>query len=237
MSKELIALYITAASIGFLHTLFGPDHYLPFIVMSRARNWSLKKTSLITFLCGIGHVMSSVVLGIIGIIVGVGVMRLEAFEGFRGNLAAWALIGFGLAYFAWGIRQAIRNRPHKHIHIHDNEADHSHTHAHKEVHAHVHDIKDKKTITPWILFTIFVLGPCELLIPILMYPAAKSSIMGLVWVSLIFAAATISTMMGVVIAASFGINFIPLGRLERYGHAMAGATIFLCGMAIQFLGL
>lgn len=237
MSKELIALYITAASIGFLHTLFGPDHYLPFIVMSRARRWSLKKTSLITFLCGIGHVMSSVILGVIGIIVGIGVMRLEVFEGFRGNLAAWALIGFGLAYFTWGLRQAIRNRPHRHIHIHEDGGDHAHIHSHKETHVHVHDAQEKKSITPWILFTIFVLGPCEPLIPILMYPAAKNSIMGLIWVSAIFATVTISTMMGIVIIASFGINLIPLGRLERYGHATAGATIFICGMAIQFLGL
>ncbi|GAG00740.1 unnamed protein product, partial [marine sediment metagenome] len=46
MSNELIALYITAASIGFIHTVFGPDHYLPFVVMSKARKWSLGKTSI-----------------------------------------------------------------------------------------------------------------------------------------------------------------------------------------------
>ena len=234
MSKEIIILCTTAASIGFIHTLLGPDHYLPFIVMSKARNWSASKTAIITFLCGVGHIMSSVVLGLIGIAFGIAVMKLEVFEGFRGNLAAWALIGFGFAYFIWGVRSAIRNKPHSHFHDHDETKDHVHEHSHTGKHSHVHE---GKNITPWILFTIFVLGPCEPLIPILMYPAAKSSITGLVMVTAAFGIVTIATMLGVVMVSAWGISFLPLGRLERYAHALAGATICLSGMAIQFLGL
>ena len=37
-----------------------------------------------------------------------------------------------------------------------------------------------------ILFTIFVFGPCEPLIPILMYPAAKSSVAGMLLVAGVF---------------------------------------------------
>jgi len=33
-SGEITVLLATAASLGFIHTLIGPDHYLPFIVMS-----------------------------------------------------------------------------------------------------------------------------------------------------------------------------------------------------------
>ncbi len=237
MSSELMALYITAASIGFLHTVFGPDHYLPFIVMGRARRWSLGKTSLITLLCGIGHILSSVLIGAVGIVLGVVVFKLEALEAFRGNIAAWALIGFGFAYFVWGLHQAIKNRPHRHLHIHGTWPEHAHEHSHTREHAHVHEEEGKKNITPWILFTIFVLGPCEPLIPILMYPAAKNSIAGIFWVATIFGSVTIMTMLVIVMILSLGINLIPLGRLERYSHALAGATICLCGVAIQFLGL
>jgi ABC-type nickel/cobalt efflux system permease component RcnA len=236
MSSELLLLYATAASIGFLHTIFGPDHYLPFIAMSRARKWSLAKTSLITLVCGIGHIMSSIVLGVIGIVFGIAIMKLEALEAFRGNIAAWALIGFGFAYFAWGIRRAIRYQPHQHTHLHETETHHAHEHTHIGEHAHAHDT-EKKNITPWILFTIFVLGPCEPLIPVLMYPAAKKSIFGAFMVSGIFGIVTIATMLGVVLIVSLGVNVLPLGRFERYTHALAGATIFLSGMAIQVLGL
>ena len=236
MNKELMVLYFTAASIGFFHTIFGPDHYLPFIVMGKARAWSLVKTVLITLACGIGHILSSVLLGFVGVIFGIGIMKLEALEAFRGNIAAWALIGFGFAYFIWGIRRAVRYRPHRHNHLHRDNDKHMHEHIHTGKHSHVHEEK-KHNITPWILFTIFVLGPCEPLIPILMYPAAKKSITGLFLVTGVFGVVTIVTMLACVILMSLGMKFLPLGRLEKYSHALAGATICLSGLAIQFLGL
>jgi len=234
MSNEITLLAITAASIGFFHTLFGPDHYLPFIMMSKARNWKMTKTMLITFLCGLGHVGSSVVLGIIGISVGIAISKIEMFESFRGNLAAWAFIVFGFVYLIWGIRQAIRNKPHSHLHIHEDGAKHEHVHSHRKEHSHVHG---KKSITPWVLFTIFVLGPCEPLIPILMYPSAKSSISGLIFITLTFAVVTIATMMTVVYIASLGYKFVPMKKMERYSHAIAGFIIMFSGLGIQFLGL
>ena len=96
MSQEMILLLGTAMFIGFFHTLLGPDHYLPFIFMGKARKWSMMKIAWITVLCGTGHVASSVGLGLIGIALGITVTRLAAIESFRGNLAAWALIAFGL---------------------------------------------------------------------------------------------------------------------------------------------
>jgi nickel/cobalt exporter len=236
MDQELTILLVTAASIGFFHTILGPDHYLPFIVMSKARKWSMFKTAWLTVLCGIGHVGSSVVLGIIGIALGIGVSKIEIFEGFRGNLAAWLFIAFGLGYMIWGIKRAIRNKPHTHLHFHSNGESHNHTHTHGDEHLHVHKEK-KKNLTPWILFTIFVFGPCEPLIPILMYPAASNSIYGTVMVTLVFAVVTIVTMLAMVLIASYGFKLLPLGKLEKYSHAIAGATILLSGIGIQFLGL
>ncbi len=137
MNEEIGILITTAATIGFLHTLLGPDHYLPFIVMARARQWSRVKTIWITAACGLGHVGSSVVLGFVGVLLGIGVNRLVDLESARGGLAAWVLIGFGLAYMLWGIRKAIRNRPHSHLHPHLDGSVHVHTHTHGSEHAHV----------------------------------------------------------------------------------------------------
>jgi len=236
MNSEIVLLCGTAASIGFIHTALGPDHYLPFIMMGRARRWSMAKTAWITFLCGLGHVLSSVVLGLVGVLVGIQVMKLEAFEAFRGSIAAWLLIGFGFAYFVWGIRRAILNRPHRHVHSHNDTGKHEHEHTHISEHAHIHDEK-KTNMTPWILFTIFVFGPCEPLIPLLMYPAAESSVLGTVLVAAVFSMVTIGMMLAIVMFSSWGVSFAKLGHLERYIHAVAGATISVSGLAIQFLGL
>ena len=237
MTAELNALIITAASIGFFHTILGPDHYLPFIMMSWARKWSAVKTTFITLLCGLGHIGSSVVLGLIGVALGLAVSRLEVVESVRGNLAAWLLIAFGLVYSVWGLRRAYQKKIHVHSHTHATEVAHEHLHNHHREHAHVHDDKSSPSITPWVLFVIFVFGPCEPLIPILMYPAAKNSLFGLVVVTCVFGIVTIATMLGVVLLSRAGVNFIPLSRLQRFSHAIAGATICLCGLAIQFLGL
>ncbi|MDP4185456.1 MAG: hypothetical protein Q8862_09885, partial [Bacteroidota bacterium] len=63
MNSQILILSLTAASVGFIHTLFGTDHYLPFIVLSKARKWSNVKTAWITVLCGIGHISGSVLIG------------------------------------------------------------------------------------------------------------------------------------------------------------------------------
>ena len=234
MDAEISALALTAAFLGFFHTIIGPDHYLPFVMMSWARKWSWIKTTVITVLCGFGHIASSVVLGLIGVWMGLVLKNLTAVESFRGNIAAWLLIGFGLLYFVWGLRRAYRNRPHEHRHFHDRNLRHTHEHSHNQEHAHVHNSHSRVSIAPWALFVVFVFGPCEVLIPTLMYPAAKSSWFGVIIVATVFGAATIATMVGTVLLVRAGVNFIRLSIVERFAHAIAGATICLCGLAIQF---
>jgi sulfite exporter TauE/SafE len=217
MSPELALLTTSAAAIGFFHTLLGPDHYLPFAAMSRAGNWSRTKTIVVTVLCGIGHVAGSIFLGMLGIAMGIAVTRLEAVESVRGDIAAWSLIAIGLVYFVWGMRKAAKKRS---------------RHGARRA-------SETKNVsyTPWILFTVFVLGPCEPLIPLLMYPAAKESLAGVLIVISVFGGVTILTMLGMVTFLMMGLEILPAVRLERFSHALAGASICLCGVAIQFLGL
>jgi len=236
MDNSIALLSFTAVSLGFIHTILGPDHYLPFIVLSEAKKWTTRKTMFITFLCGLGHVLSSVVLGLIGIAVGISVSKLVSVESFRGNIAAWLFIAFGLVYMIISIRNLYRKKKHTHSHYHLGGDKHVHEHAHVEAHSHVHE-KDVVKTTPWILFLIFIFGPCEPLIPIIMYPAAENNIPGAVVVSLLFSVVTIATMMSIVLAFKLGFSKINLKPVEKYSNVIAGAMIFFSGIAIQFLGL
>jgi len=235
MSNEVIILVGTAASIGLIHTILGPDHYLPFIVLSKARQWSITKTLVITFLCGLGHVLSSIALGFIGIALGTAIFKLEAIESFRGDIAAWFLIAFGFTYSVWGLHRAIRKRSHGHSHVHESGQSHVHSHNHLGDHSHPHGLRSG--LTPWVLFTIFVFGPCEPLIPLIMYPAAKNNMLSVAIVASVFGLITISTMLTIVLASSYGLARLPLRRLEKYSHALAGLAILLSGGAIKLLGL
>jgi nickel/cobalt exporter len=232
MSRELVVLVGTAASLGFVHTILGPDHYVPFIVLSKARGWNALKTSMITLLCGVGHVLSSIVLGFVGIALGIAVFRLESIESFRGDIATWFVIIFGFTYFVWGLHRAIRNKSHRHVHVRTNGEVHSHSHEHTDIHE-----GEKVNVTPWVLFIIFVLGPCEPLIPLIMYPAARGSILDVAIVAGVFGGITVLTMLTTVLLSYFGLSKVPFHRFEKYAHAVAGLAIFLCGGAMKLLGL
>lgn len=243
MTSDQPVLLLTAASVGFLHTLLGPDHYLPFAVMARAGRWSRAKTTAVTLACGLGHVLSSVVLGAAGIAFGVVLTRMVGLESFRDRIASWFLIAFGLVYFAWGVQRALRRRPHTHLHAHADGTVHAHTHIHENEHVHLHGAEpdshasSEARLTPWILFTVFVTGPCKPLIPLLMYPAAQQSFFGVVWVTVVFGLATLATMLLAVLACTAGFERLRLKHFEHFSHALAGAAIALCGLAIHYLGL
>jgi len=237
MNEELTLLTVTAASLGFVHTILGPDHYIPFITLAKASNWSITKTTLVTVLCGVGHILSSVVIGAIGIAFGLALKTVEYFESIRGEIAGWLLISFGLLYLLWGIKKAVKYKPHSHFHIHEDKLVHSHEHVHSHDHTHVHSEVKEKKLTPWVLFIIFIFGPCEALIPILMYPAATASTFSLILVTSVFGLITIATMLGIVLLSLYGLKTISFPSIERYSHALAGFLIFSCGVAIIFLGL
>lgn len=253
IAPDLGLLMLTAASIGAVHTLLGPDHYLPFVALSRSSNWSTRRTVAITSACGAGHVLSSIVIGMAGIAAGAAIERIVHIESWRGDIAAWLLLGFGLAYFAWGMKRALRGETHAHSHVHADGTRHSHSHDHRlapHVHPHAAGAATAHSFTvagarpaagmaaSWTLFIIFLLGPCEPLIPVLMYPAAHASWLSLFVVSAAFSLATIGTMLAVVLLILRGLDVIGARAhgLERWSPALAGAALSACAAAILFLG-
>ena len=240
MTPEIIVLCGSAAAIAFVHTLLGPDHYLPFVALAKSRNWSMAKALRTTLFCGSGHIVGSVLLGFIGIYASVQLGALEWIEGIRGDMAAWALVSFGLVYTAWGLRRAYKQRSHAHWHSHDGVR-HYHDHHHHDEHSHVHSAENtdanRRSVAGWVIFLIFVLGPCEPLIPLLMFPAANESMAGLVAVTAVFAVVTVLTMLAAVAFSVWGLRSLRLPSMERFSEAIAGGTITLCGLSIAVLGL
>ena len=233
MSELSFALVLAAAGIGLTHTLLGPDHYLPFVMLARARGWSWPRTLVVTALCGAGHVAGSLVLGAVGLGVGAALGSIEALELGRGDWAAWALIAIGVAYGAWGVRRAVRSKRDLEPHVHD-----GHVHVHdRGSHHHHHDHLPGSSLTFWALMFAFVLGPCEPLIPLFLVPASRGEWGTAILTALVFGVTTIVTMVAAVALALAGLKRLPLGPLERWAHAVAGGVIAASGLAIITLGL
>lgn len=230
--NELYLLIVSAASLGFVHTILGPDHYVPFIVLSKARKWSSNKTMWITFISGVGHVGSSVIIGMIGIALGFSLNKLEYFESFRGEIVGWMLFAFGIGYTIYGLYKYLKNVGHMHL---------SGFLIPKKIRGLQHlptdeKAKDNTRLTPWILFIIFVFGPCEVLIPMLIFPAYKSSTYGMVSVALVFGIVTVSTMMVAVYIGRKGISLVKFKKQEKYFHLIAGVLILVSASGILFFG-
>lgn len=225
MEHQLFALLVTAIGLGFLHTVLGPDHYVPFIAIAKARQWSVKKTAWITGICGVAHVGSSVLIGLIGLKLSYRLTQLQALEALRGNIAGWLIMAFGLAYLVYGVRKAV---------IHKRSEEVMATLEQKPGKAAQ---KSYKQLIPWLLFVVFVFGPCEPLIPVLMAPAANVSTSGMLMVASVFAVVTIGTMLFMVLVPLYGLQRATFAGLRRYGHALAGFLVLICGVGINFLGL
>jgi hypothetical protein len=233
-SAASLSLLAAAFGIGLVHTLLGPDHYLPFIMLARARGWSRLRTVAVTVACGIGHIGSSVILGGLGIIFGLALAQVESVEASRGPLAAWALVAFGIAYALWGVRHALRKKRGMEAHIHGGDV---HIHSHGVLpHRHDHAEVGAKT-SFWALFIIFILGPCEPLIPLFALPASQGRWDVAVLTAVVFGVATLVSMVGAVMAGFEGLKLVQLGSLERWSHVIAGCVIAGAGLSILFLGL
>jgi hypothetical protein len=232
MEHEMQILIGAAVTIGCLHTATGPDHYLPFIVLSKSRGWTFTRTLAWTIACGCGHVWSSVMLALGGAALGWSLSHVKWLESVRGGLAGWALLLFGICYGVYGFVRVARNRRHRHFDMYEDGRIYVYEHKHGQVVPPA----ERHAVTPWVMFIIFVLGPCEPMIPLLYFPAARNSWTGMILLIIVYTIVTLLTMLVMVAAGYFGFTFLKTEKLERYAHVLAGFTIFICGAGMIWMG-
>jgi putative Mn2+ efflux pump MntP len=106
-------IIIGSLLISFLHAVI-PNHWLPVVAIGRKHKWSLAETTRITFIAGMAHVVSTVIIGILlGLI---GSELTVHIEHFTRIIAPSVLILLGL-YF---IRQHYK---HHHFHLEKEQID------------------------------------------------------------------------------------------------------------------
>jgi hypothetical protein len=232
MQAEMQTLMLAAVSIACLHTISGPDHYLPFIVLSKSKQWTVGKTMGWTVICGFGHVFSSVMLALGGAAIGWSLSKLSWIEQVRGGIAGWVMLIFGLGYIFWGIHRIYKNKSHKHF---DQDKD-GNLYVFEHRHGSIMTAGQRFRVTPWVIFIIFVLGPCEPMIPLLYFPAAQNSLFGMLLLIAVYTSCTLLCMLLMVLLGYYGIAISNTRNLERYIHVLGGATIFICGVGMLWMG-
>jgi hypothetical protein len=210
-------LALAAVTVGSLHTA-APDHWVPFVALSRAREWTVRRTAAVTLLCGFGHVTVSALFGLAGLFFGR--KMIETLGGRMGAAAPLLLIGFGVIYALWGLRRVIAPRLH------------GHSHAHYD---HVH-VERPSRASAWTLFLLFSADPCIAVVPLL-FAAAPLGAAPAVSIVILYEAATLATMLLFVMPARAGAQALRAPWLDRYGDADAGGLIAAVGVAVAVMGI
>lgn len=208
MSGSLWALMGSTTLIAVLHAL-APDHWIPMVNLSIAQRWTSRRLTWMTFLAGIGHVGSSVLIGGVGVLMGVTLNQLKGFETQRGLIAGLLLMGFGLGYVLWGWRQYAQQQ--------GQEGGHSHR-------------------AGLALLAALVIGPCEPLLP-LMFLAYAFGWLAVTAVAALFSATTITMMLAQVLLARKGLCRGRWIRNFLSSHIATGLSIVVTGFAVLVLGL
>jgi hypothetical protein len=224
VNAQLYSLLAGAFVASLLHAAI-PTHWLPFVLMGRARRWGLARVLQVTALGGCCHILVTCLLG-------AGLVYLseqagwdpEHGEGYAEKLAPLLLLGVSLVYVVLHI--ASRGRHHHHFPIAASD-DRPHT-AGEHVHEHGHRLAEGATIGT--LIAVMTLSPCEAAIPIFL-PAAAYGWWG---VGLLAAVLLVVTVLGMTALAGLGHRGIELVKSEFIEHnerLLLGVILAILGAA------
>jgi ABC-type nickel/cobalt efflux system permease component RcnA len=226
-------LLTTAVVTGLVHTLI-PDHWLPFVLIGRARGWSMRTTAGVSGFAALIHVLFSALLGLAVLFVGLAAGQAIG-EGLE-RASSLMMIAFGLGYGIWAWRKGGHFHPGG-ARVHAAEPDPGCAGAEGDQNPeHLHYHADEKLIagnskpTYWLAL-IIGLNPCVLLLP-LMLSAAERGAATVAMVTLAYAVPTATLMVGL---ASLGVvrrKRIRLPWAARYMEMASGLLIALLGVVL-----
>ena len=232
----LSLLLATAVSTALFHTLI-PDHWLPFVLMGRARGWSKRTTLGVSGLSAAIHVALSAALGLLAVALGLQVARAVG-ESLQ-QAAPYLLIGFGLVYALWAWRKGGHFHPGGSlVHRQDegapcpgSEGSHS---AHLHYHADDALIRDARGRSALTLAAIVGMNPCVLILPLVLRGAEHGSFT-LAAVLAAYSATTVALMVGLSVAGVAGAMRLRIPGAARYMEAASGLVIAGAGLVFLLL--
>lgn len=104
----MVTLIAGSLVLSVLHALI-PNHWLPVLAISRKENWTIGQTTSVTFISGLSHALSTVLIGVVFGVVGVALA--DHVKSFTHLVAPLILIVLGVFY-------VYQHHRHKHFHLH-----------------------------------------------------------------------------------------------------------------------
>ena len=206
-------IFLGSLLLSLIHALI-PHHWIPIIAISKTEHWTTRESIFATFVTGLSHMVSTIV---IGIIVGfVGIKLSESYSSITSIVAPTILLVIGTIYLILDLRS---------------------THHHKH-HFDVNDeaIINKKSKTAILtsLSIAMFLTPC-IEIEAYYFQAANFGWAGIFVVSAVYLVMTLLFMFALVYLGLKGVNKLNLSFLEHHAKRITGIILILLGIAAYFV--
>ncbi len=228
----LTTVAATGFTVAFFHAAI-PTHWLPFVLVARARGWSHAKTLLVAAFAGVGHVLLT---GLLGLLIAWFGFKLDERAGHLFPLLAGGiLLLIGLFYF-W--RQWRGGVLHHHVlgasHLPTKQCGHEGDHSHWD-----DELKDSQLVkaktgdTTAIsgLFVMLTLSPCEGFLPVYL-SGVQFGWTGFIVLSVILAVGTLAGMLLFTWLTLVGLKSFRVQRFERYEAGMLGTIFTVLGVLV-----
>lgn len=232
------AIAVTGFTVAFFHAAI-PTHWLPFVLVGRAREWSRAKVLAVTVAAGLGHVLLTSLLGLI--IAWLGFQLDERYERVFPWISASVLFVLGGYYFwrQWrggGICHHSppggHHRPNPHC-GHEDEHEHSHwDHELQESPLVKADKGDWAAISG--LFVMLTLSPCEGFLPVYL-SGVRFGWQGFFILSAILAVSALAAMTLLTWLTLVGLERFRIKNFERYEAGLLGVLFALLGVVVLML--
>lgn len=204
----MTSIIIGSLLISLLHAVI-PNHWLPMLAIGRKQQWSLKETVQVTFISGLAHVVSTIIIGILlGVI---GIQLSGHIEGFTRIVGPSILVLMGL-YF---LRQ---HYVHHHFHLHKQQT----------------TSKSKGKIIAALVTAMF-LSPCMEIEAYFLMAGAK----GWWLMALIAGMYAVVTLAGMLLWVRFAYNGLIKLNWHKWEHnagLISGGVLIVTGLISFFIG-
>lgn len=202
----MLTLITGSLVLSILHALI-PNHWLPVLAIGRKENWTIGQTTSVTFISGLAHALSTVLIGVV--LAMLGHSLAENLSGFTHWISPVILIGLGAFYL-------YQHHRHKHFHLH----------------AETKPVSKNKVIITLAIAMFF--SPCFEIEAYFLLAGAYGWYMVAVLCAL-YASVTVAGMVIWVRIAYRGLFKLNWHSLEHNSGIITGATLVITGIASFFI--
>lgn len=235
-STVLTSIALTGFTVAFFHAAI-PTHWLPFVLVARARQWSRTKTMGVTLFAGIGHVMLTSLLGL-----GIAWFSFQL-DARLGAAFPWVIGGLLIAIGAFYFWRQLSGRGVQHHHLlgghhrATEQCGHEHGHSHWDAELNESPLASRKS-GDWAaisgLFVMLTLSPCEGFLPVYV-SGVQFGWRGFFVLSAILAVGALLGMLLFTWLTLVGLERLEVKQFERYESALLGVLFCALGVLIIVL--